>query len=66
MKKITKSKQEWRAQLDTEQYRVTREAGTEAPSSGQYCDHTATVLGKFTVRLGSLLTAARLSTSNIV
>ena len=40
MKKITKSKQEWQAQLGTEQYRVTREAGTEAPSSGQYCDHT--------------------------
>lgn len=40
MKKITKSKQEWQAQLDTEQYRVTREAGTEAPFTGKYCDHT--------------------------
>ena len=40
MKKITKSKQEWQAKLDAEQYRVTREAGTEAPFSGQYCDHT--------------------------
>jgi peptide-methionine (R)-S-oxide reductase len=39
MKKISKSKQEWQSQLDTEQYRVTREAGTEAPFSGQYCDH---------------------------
>jgi peptide-methionine (R)-S-oxide reductase len=40
MKKIIKEKQEWRNQLDPEQYRVTREAGTEAPFSGQYCDHT--------------------------
>lgn len=40
MKKITKSDQQWQAQLDAEQYRVTRQAGTEAPFSGQYCDHT--------------------------
>ena len=40
MKKITRSKQDWKAQLDAEQYRVTREAGTEAPFSGEYCDHT--------------------------
>ena len=40
MKKISKSTQEWRTQLDAEQYRVTREAGTEAPFSGTYCDHT--------------------------
>jgi peptide-methionine (R)-S-oxide reductase len=39
MNKITKSEQEWRAQLDAEQYRVTRKAGTEAPFSGRYCDH---------------------------
>lgn len=39
LKKITRSRQEWQAQLDTEQYRVTREAGTEAPFSGRYCDH---------------------------
>jgi peptide-methionine (R)-S-oxide reductase len=39
MKKITKSEQEWRAKLDAEQYRVTRQAGTEAPFSGKYCDH---------------------------
>ena len=40
MKKITRSKQDWQAQLDAEQYRVTREAGTEAAFSGEYCDHT--------------------------
>lgn len=39
MNKITKSEQDWRAQLDAEQYRVTRKAGTEAPFSGKYCDH---------------------------
>lgn len=39
MKKIIKSKQEWQSKLDAEEYRVTREAGTEAPFSGKYCDH---------------------------
>ncbi len=41
MKKITKTTQEWKQQLDAEQYRVTREAGTEPSFSGQYCDSTA-------------------------
>ena len=40
MKKITKTTQQWKQQLDAEQYRVTREAGTEPPFSGQYCDST--------------------------
>ena len=42
MKKISKTEQEWRAQLSAEQYRITRQAGTEAPFSGEYCDHEAT------------------------
>jgi len=39
MKKIVKTPEQWQAQLDSEQYRVTRQAGTEAPFSGLYCDH---------------------------
>ena len=42
MKKITKTSEEWKEQLDAEQYRVTRQAGTEAPFSGRYCDNEET------------------------
>lgn len=39
MAKIEKSAEAWRQQLNEEQYRVTREKGTERAFSGQYWDH---------------------------
>jgi peptide-methionine (R)-S-oxide reductase len=35
---VEKSEQEWRAQLTSEEYKVLRQAGTEAPWTGEYTD----------------------------
>lgn len=42
MSKIKKSDQQWRDQLTTEQYHITREAGTEMPFSGKYVHNKET------------------------
>lgn len=39
MEKIRKTEAEWRAQLTPEQYRITREAGTERAFCGVFYDH---------------------------
>jgi peptide-methionine (R)-S-oxide reductase len=36
--KVTKSDEQWRAELSPEEYRVLRESGTEAPFIGEYTD----------------------------
>ncbi len=36
-RKVTKTDKEWREMLTPEQYRITRQHGTEAPGTGDYC-----------------------------
>jgi peptide-methionine (R)-S-oxide reductase len=38
MGKVTKTDDQWRAELDSDVYEITRQAATEPPFSGKYCD----------------------------
>lgn len=36
--KMEKTEEQWKQELDSETYRITRQAGTEAAFTGKYCD----------------------------
>ena len=38
-KRVEKTEDEWKEQLSAEQYAVTRQAGTERPFTGEYCEN---------------------------
>ncbi len=38
MGKVTKTDDQWREELDSDVYEITRGAATEPPYSGKYCD----------------------------
>ena len=42
MEKVIKTDEQWRSELNPEQYRVLRMSGTEAPFTGEYYDHEET------------------------
>jgi peptide-methionine (R)-S-oxide reductase len=42
MEKVQRSDAEWREQLSPDEYRVLRQAGTEAPYTGKYTDEKTT------------------------
>ena len=44
-KRVEKTKEEWKTLLTPESFRVTRQHGTEAPGTGDYC--TSHELGKY-------------------
>ncbi len=42
VEKVEKSDEKWRGELNSEEYRVLRESGTEAPFIGEYTDTETT------------------------
>ena len=51
MKKINKSKEEWKKILDNKTFNITRESGTEEPFTGKYLNEKSIILYFFPVFL---------------